>query len=142
MILLALKGKNGHSAGSEGRNSYIVLRVLFCVFVCLFHRNRTVHFGGSYLGVDFFFILSGFYLMRDFEWDRVFLAFLFAAVVAVFIHHVKSLHDFLLTALVSHSLAQVEEQTDVSFVGRLGEYRYYDMDDAIAVARERAARER
>ena len=33
------------------------------------------------------------------------------------------------------------ERPDVSFGGRLGEYRYYDMDDAIAAALDRAARE-
>ena len=32
----------------------------------------------------------------------------------------------------------VEESPDVIFGGRLGEYRYYDMDDVIAAALEKA----
>lgn len=52
------------------RNTYIdFLRVLFCIFICLYHWNKG-HFGGGYLGVDFFFILSGFYMMQGFENNR------------------------------------------------------------------------
>lgn len=139
--MAGLKENSGHSAASEGRNSYIdLLRVLFCVFVCLFHWNRAVHFGGGYLGVDFFFILSGFYLMRSFERDRAaqeqrdiylncrkyiwrrlcrfyphyFTSFLFAAVVTVFVCRIKSFHDFLLTVFWEITFLQNIGLTDTA----------------------------
>ena len=100
------------------------LRIIFCGFVCLFHWNSSVHFGGGYLGVDFFFILSGFLLMQSYEskknvlaenniyrncrkylWDRIcrlyphFVGALLAnLIVKVFVLSINKLHDFLLVA--------------------------------------------
>ena len=44
-------------------------------------------------------------------------------------------------ALYGKYLALAAERPDVIFGGRLGEYRYYDMDDAIAAAMAQAAQE-
>lgn len=45
------------------------------------------------------------------------------------------------TRLYERYRVLAEARPDVIFGGRLGEYRYYDMDDAIAAALDRAARE-
>ena len=43
--------------------------------------------------------------------------------------------------LYARYLEMAKERPEVIFGGRLGEYRYYDMDDAIAAALDRAAKE-
>lgn len=106
------------------RNSYIdMLRVLFCIFVCLFHWGGE-HFRGGYLGVDFFFVLSGFFLIKEVErkrdilaqgnvytncrsylWKRICrfyphfaLMFLVLLILKVFVLGINSFHNFLLKA--------------------------------------------
>lgn len=44
-------------------------------------------------------------------------------------------------ALYKKYLALAAERPDVIFGGRLGDYKYYDMDDAIAAALDRAVQE-
>ncbi len=48
------------------KNAYLeLLRFIFCVLICLYHWGKG-HFRGAYVGVQFFFVLSGFMLAKSY----------------------------------------------------------------------------
>ena len=52
------------------KNAYIeLLRFTFAVLICLYHWNKG-HFQGAYVGVQFFFVLSGFLLAKNYFDNR------------------------------------------------------------------------
>lgn len=48
------------------KNAYLeLLRFIFAVLICLYHWGKG-HFRGAYVGVQFFFVLSGFMLAKSY----------------------------------------------------------------------------
>lgn len=106
------------------RNTYLeLMRFLFSVGICLYHWGNG-HFGGAYIGVQFFFVLSGFFLLWSFEsridevseqdaykncflylkkrlrqfYPHFIFSFAVLIIIKIVVVHSTSFHNFLLTA--------------------------------------------